>query len=64
MEKKNPEERHGKQNNQKMKPYLVMQHLLKYTDENNLVIIMHSKLSSVYSFGLTFRQGSKMVNLL
>ena len=35
MEKKNPEERHGKQNNQKMKPYLVMQYLLKYTDENN-----------------------------
>ena len=32
---KSPKEGRGKQNNQKMKPYLVMQYLLKYTDENN-----------------------------
>ncbi len=29
--------KHGKQNNQKMKPYLVMQYLLKHTDENNVI---------------------------
>lgn len=27
--------KHGKQNNQKLKPYLVLQYLLKYSDENN-----------------------------
>lgn len=31
------EARHGKQNNQKMKPYLVMQYLLKNSDENNVI---------------------------
>lgn len=34
-EKKHPDLNHGKQNNQKMKLYLVMQYLLKYTGENN-----------------------------
>ena len=27
--------KHGKQKNQKLKPYLVLQYLLKYSDENN-----------------------------
>ena len=27
--------KHGKQNNQKLKPSLVLQYLLKYSDENN-----------------------------
>ena len=36
-EKKNPEARHGKQPNQKLKPYLVLQYLLKYSDENHTV---------------------------
>lgn len=31
------EAKHGKQNNQKMKPYLVMQYLLKNSDENNVI---------------------------
>jgi len=31
--KKDPE--HGKRNNHKMKPYIVLQYLLKYTDENH-----------------------------
>ncbi len=35
MAKKNPNKHHGKQNHQKMKPYLVMKHLFKHTDENN-----------------------------
>ena len=29
------ETKHGKQNNQKMKPYLVLQYLLKNSDENH-----------------------------
>lgn len=33
-EKKQPH--HGKQNNQKMKPYLVLQYLLRDSDENNI----------------------------
>ena len=33
--KKKPKEGHGKKHNQKMKPYIVMQYLLKHTDENN-----------------------------
>ena len=33
-EKKQPH--HGKQNNQKMKPYLVLQYLLRDSDENNV----------------------------
>jgi len=36
-QKKHPNLNHGKQNNQKMKPYLVMQYLLKYSDENNVL---------------------------
>ncbi|MBE7052791.1 MAG: WYL domain-containing protein [Ruminococcaceae bacterium] len=32
--KKYPNLNHGRQHNQKMKPYLIMQYLLKYTDEN------------------------------
>lgn len=36
-EKKNPEAKHGKQPNQKLKPYLVLQYLLKYSDENHTV---------------------------
>lgn len=35
MAKKNPDANHGRQHNQKMKPYLVMQHLLKNSDEKN-----------------------------
>ena len=31
------EAKHGKKVNQKLKPYLVLQYLLKYTDENHLV---------------------------
>ena len=31
------ETRHGKKPNQKLKPYLVMQYLLKYSDENHVV---------------------------
>ena len=27
--------KHGKQTNQKLKPYVVLQYLLKYSDENN-----------------------------
>lgn len=27
---------HGKKPNQKLKPYVVLQYLLKYTDENNV----------------------------
>ena len=27
---------HGRKNNQKLKPYLVLQYLLKYTDEDNV----------------------------
>ena len=27
--------KHGKQKDQKLKPYLVLQYLLKYSDENN-----------------------------
>ena len=38
MSKKNQEAKHGKQNNQKMKPYLVMQYLLKHSDEDNVVL--------------------------
>ena len=34
-EKKHPERNHGKQHHQKMKPYIVMQYLLKHSDENN-----------------------------
>ena len=34
---KNPEANHGKQPNQKLKPYLVLQYLLKYSDENHTV---------------------------
>ena len=37
MPKKNPEANHGKQPNQKLKPYLVLQYLLKYSDENHTV---------------------------
>ena len=36
-DKTNKEAKHGKQNNQKMKPYLVMQYLLKYSDKENVV---------------------------
>ncbi len=36
--KKKPKEGHGKKHNQKMKPYIVMQYLLKHTDENNPII--------------------------
>lgn len=32
---KEPE--HGKRYDQKMKPYLVLQYLMQYTDENNVV---------------------------
>lgn len=35
--KKSSEARNGKQSNQKMKPYLVMQYLIKNSDKNNLV---------------------------
>ena len=28
--------KHGKKPNQKLKPYVVLQYLLKYTDENNV----------------------------
>lgn len=35
MNEKNSEAKHGKQHNQKMKPYLVMQYLLKNSDENH-----------------------------
>lgn len=34
---KNPEAKHGKQPNQKLKPYLVLQYLLKYSDENHTI---------------------------
>ena len=34
-QKKHPELNHGRQHNQKMKPYLVMQYLLKNSDEQN-----------------------------
>lgn len=37
MPKKNPDANHGKQPNQKMKPYLVLQYLLKNSDENHTV---------------------------
>ena len=30
------EAKHGKQINQKIKPYVVLQYLLKYSDENNV----------------------------
>lgn len=30
------EAKHGKQTNQKIKPYVVLQFLLKYSDENNV----------------------------
>lgn len=35
MEKKHPDLNHGKQHHQKMKPYLVMQYLLKHSDKDN-----------------------------
>ena len=31
------EARHGRKQNQKMKPYVVLQYLMKETDENHLV---------------------------
>lgn len=34
---KDKEAKHGKKPNQKLKPYLVMQYLLKYSDENHVV---------------------------
>ena len=36
----NKEAHHGKQPNQKIKPYVVLQYLLKYTDENNVASAM------------------------
>lgn len=37
-QKKHPDLNHGKQKNQKMKPYIVMQYLLKNTDEQHPII--------------------------
>ena len=34
-EKKYPERNHGKQTKQRMKPYIVLQYLLRETDEDN-----------------------------
>ena len=45
------ETKHGKQNNQKMKPYLVLQYLLKNSDEN------HTK-SAYYHFGVYAQSGT------
>ena len=36
-QKKHPELNHGKQHHQKMKPYLILQYLLKHTDENEVL---------------------------
>ena len=44
---------HGKKPNQKLKPYVVLQYLLKYTDENNvasaLTIIEYLKECGIYA---------------
>lgn len=37
MNKNNEKTKHGKQNHQKMKPYLVMEYLLRNTDKNNVL---------------------------
>ena len=34
-EKKHPDKKHGKQTKQRMKPYIVLQYLLKNTDEEH-----------------------------
>ena len=44
---------HGKKPNQKIKPYIVLQYLLKYTDENNLAtayeIVDYLKECGIYA---------------
>ena len=44
---------HGKKPNQKLKPYVVLQYLLKYTDENNtasaLDIVEYLKECGIYA---------------
>ncbi len=52
-----PTAKHGKQNNQKMKPYLVMQYLLKNTDENNTKSAYHI-LSYLEECGITAERRS------
>lgn len=51
------EAKHGKQANQKLKPYMVLQHLLKTTDENNVQSV-YDIIAALQEWGLTAERRS------